>query len=107
MKMNIGIIYDKNGHDSTAVLFGDYMEGWEKWFEITFSPDIKTTVLQLAVHGKTYRERQESLRGVALDYCSADLGGLSYGELEEIREWFEDQGRKYGLLGEFRDNYIC
>ena len=66
--------------------------------------------LEFVVKGSTYKERKESLRDLALDYqlyeCE-NSGGLSYGELAEIQEFFETNGKRYGLLREFRENGIC
>lgn len=61
------------------------------------------------VTGKTYEERQQDLRNKAIKYQSSwyDYCGFSYGELADIQEFFEVNGRRYGLLREFHENGIC
>jgi hypothetical protein len=60
------------------------------------------------VSGKTYTERKENLRDLAIEY-SNNVGEtcLSYGELAEIGCFFEKNGKRYGLLKEFKENGIC
>lgn len=57
---------------------------------------------------KSYQEMKEQVRQEAIDwqYESAEMN-LSYGELADAQEYFERQGRRYGLLQEFRENAIC
>lgn len=62
--------------------------------------------LLLRVKGKTYDARKQYLRALAVEYSWMDLGGLSYGELAEISAFFERNGKRYGLLEEFRENAI-
>ena len=68
-------------------------------------------VLPFEIHGKTYQERKESLRDLAIDYQYNNDGNtdvtLSYGEISDICNFFEFYGKKYGLLREFRENCIC
>lgn len=68
-------------------------------------------VLSFRIVGKTYADRKESLRNLAIDFQSANDGDtdltLSYGELCDVCDFFERMGRKYGLLREFRENCIC
>lgn len=56
-----------------------------------------------------YRAAQERARDEALDFCESFAEGRawSYGELAELQSYFEQQGRRYGLLREFRENGIC
>ena len=42
----------------------------------------------------------------AADFLSEDVGGLSWGEMNEVAGWFEENGRRYGLLSEFRAEQI-
>jgi uncharacterized protein YijF (DUF1287 family) len=57
---------------------------------------------------KSYQDMKEQVRQEAIDwqYEQADMN-LSYGELADAQEYFERQGRRYGLLQEFRENAIC
>lgn len=61
------------------------------------------------VSGKTYAERKADIEAKAIDW-SNNLGeypAWSYGELADIQEFFEKNGKRYGLLREFRENAIC
>lgn len=55
----------------------------------------------------TYSEKKERLREEAvrwqLDYSR---NCLSYGELAEKQAYFEKEGKKYGLVKEFKENGI-
>lgn len=68
-------------------------------------------LLPFQIHGKTYQDRKESLRNLAIDYqcnnnCDTDVL-LSIGESACASNFFEINGKKYGLLREFRENCIC
>ena len=65
--------------------------------------------IPLTVSGKTYQERKNDLREKAIEYQNTwyDFCGFSYGELADIQAFFENNGRRYGLLNEFRENAIC
>ena len=83
----------------------------DDYFRDTFSPEVETLVLiPFEIHGKTYAERKESLRNLAIDYQYAVDGDadlwLSYRELADIGDYFNRMGRRYGLLREFRENAI-
>ena len=56
--------------------------------------------------GATYQERKNDLEEKAKFYQYIDIGGLSWGELDEIQSYFEKQGKRYGLLTEFKENCI-
>jgi hypothetical protein len=68
-------------------------------------------VLPFEIHGKSYAERKESLRDLAIDFQYNNDGDtdvqLSMGEWGAACDFFEENGRKYGLLREFRENCIC
>ena len=54
-----------------------------------------------------YHEKKEELRQEAIDWQMAfDENDYSYEELAQFQEYFETQGRRYGLLTEFRENGI-
>ena len=63
--------------------------------------------VELAVKGKTYKERKDSLYNVGVDYSHFDLDGFSYSEFADVGAWFETNGKRYGLYQEFRENAIC
>lgn len=83
--------------------------GWEEYHKDTFSPYTKNMdLLILKVSGKNYEERKQCLYDLAIDY-SYNFASLSwsYGELAEICNFFETNGKRYGLLKEFKENAIC
>lgn len=89
----------------------NFYRSWSEYHADTFSPDVETLVLlPFEIHGKTYAERKESLRNLAIDFQHADDGDadlwLSYRELNDIGYYFNRMGRRYGLLREFRENAI-
>lgn len=65
--------------------------------------------IPLKVSGKTYQDRKENLRNKAIEWSNTqgEYGAWSYGELADIQTFFENNGRRYGLLNEFRENAIC
>ena len=57
---------------------------------------------------KSYQEMKIEAREQAIDWqIETSEQNLSYGELADAQEYFEKQGRRYGLLQEFRENGIC
>lgn len=64
--------------------------------------------IPLVVSGKSYEDRKNDLRDKAIEYQHSfyDFCGFSYGELSIIQDFFEKNGKKYGLLNEFRENCI-
>lgn len=73
-----------------------------------FSPLVEPlTVIDFSVKGKNYRERQSSVETTARDFQAADIGGLFMSDYARIGEWFSTQGKRYGLLKEFRENAVC
>ena len=92
-----------NNGKSTTSLYTSY----DQWYSDTFSPCCKYELVDLKVKGKTYKERKESLSETAHDFIRIDQGGLSYGELAIIQNWFRTNAKRYGLLKEFEENYIC
>lgn len=102
--MFIGIFKNNEGKIGNYIYFS-----FEEWHRDTFPPgiDIITTIL-FKVGGKTYAEKKENLRDLAIEY-SNNVGNtcLSYGELAKIGDFFEKNGKRYGLLREFKENGIC
>lgn len=56
-----------------------------------------------------YNKKKEALRNEAIDYQYSFEDGQVYSWLEISLKcaYFEEQGRKYGLLREFHENGIC
>lgn len=82
---------------------------WDEFHRATWNPtvDVKTVIDLSRVSGKTYAEKQADLREKAIEFQHADEGGLSYGELVEVMNFFDKYGKRYGLLREFHENGIC
>lgn len=79
------------------------------WNQRTWSPTCENIeTLDFTIKGKNYQERKGYLENIAIDY-SNNFASLSwsYGELAEIGNWFYENGKRYGLLREFRENGIC
>lgn len=63
--------------------------------------------IPLEVKGKTYAERKGDLIDKAIEWNYASgAANWSYGELATIQEFFERNGKRYGLIREFRENGI-
>lgn len=93
-----------------AWIYSDGASGRAAFIRDTWNPEtIINFVLPLAISGRTYRERQNSARETAIEWQTGPASEIewSYGELATVAEWFENAGRKYGLLREFRENGIC
>lgn len=57
---------------------------------------------------KTYQQRKEQVRNEAIDWQDwLRENNVSYEGLAIATDYFEKQGRRYGLLLEFRENAIC
>lgn len=65
--------------------------------------------IPLVLSGKTYKERKEDLYNKAVEWSNnqGEYAAWSYGELAVIQGFFEKNGKRYGLLNEFRENAIC
>lgn len=61
-----------------------------------------------------YQKNKDRIRQEAIDY-SNQVGdyewiandGISYGGIAILQDYFYKQGKRYGLLQEFRENGIC
>ncbi len=103
--MFIAVLQNTETSKTTCNLYTDY----SNYHRDTFDPLIETTkILNLGLHGATYAERKNALRDLAVDYSLLlpDAGGLSYGEIAEISNYFETNGKRYGLLKELHENAI-
>ena len=84
-----------------------YLGEYARFTSDTFSPDIEYQILPLKISGKTYAERKNAARDLAIEYQTmTTCGGLSYGELSAISAYFENIARRYGLIQEYRENGI-
>lgn len=92
-------------HDAICNLYDD--NEISIFHAATFSPDIEYQILPLKISGKTYAERKNAARDLAIEYQTiTNCGGLSYGELNAIQSYFENIARRYGLIQEYRENAI-
>lgn len=64
-------------------------------------------IIPFLLTGETKKARQEELRQLAINFSNYTGPDLDLDELTVISDFFEENGRKYGLLGEFRKNGIC
>lgn len=66
-------------------------------------------VIPLTVSGRTYQERKNDLESKAIEYSNimGTLVNISWSEYADITDFFERNGRRYGLLTDFRENCIC
>lgn len=56
----------------------------------------------------TYQEKKKKVREKAIEWQERLVEqSISYGELVIAQSVFEQLGRRYGLLTEFRENGIC
>lgn len=99
----IGIFEDTN-----KKIQGNIYHDWETWHKDIFSPATRIiSIFSLTVFGKNYKEKKEDLRLKALCYQDTfNYVDWSYKEITEISNFFYKNGKKYGLLREFKENGI-
>lgn len=100
--------YEMNGEPFYAIYYKNRY-GYKKWCEDTFSPSVENIrILDFKIKGKTYEERKADLVDLAIDWqINFSSLGWSYGELAEFGDYFQRNGKRYGLLQEFKENAIC
>jgi len=103
--MIIGAYIDIDGQEKAKIY-----DLYEQFYKDTFSPETEPLfTIDFVIHGKTYAERKGYLEQMAKDYQSAFTYGLSpsWLDLSLFNNYFETNGRRYGLLKEFQENGIC
>ena len=82
---------------------------FEEWNRDTFNPLTEIIgMLDFKIQGKNYTEKKASLEDLAKEWQGQFASyNWSYGELATIGEYFNKNGKKYGLLREFKENGIC
>lgn len=85
---------------------------WDDIHAALFNPDttIKCLIDFSHVHGKTYQERKADVEQKAIEFSNnavGDSGDLFFSDMLRIESWFYEQSKRYGLLTDFRENYIC
>lgn len=95
---------DTNGQEHNELYFS-----WDAYHEDTFSPAVEVLdIIDFKITGKTYKERKECARNLAVAYSHAwENWCLSYYELAAVGSFFREAGKKHGLLREFAENAIC
>ncbi len=64
--------------------------------------------IPMTVCGKTYQERKNDIQNKAIEWSyTGGAANWSYSELSEIQSFFEVNGKRYGLIKEFKENAIC
>jgi hypothetical protein len=95
--------------DPNGKINGGLYSTYEPYIKETFSPECEElNSIELKVKGKTYSECKNCLEELAKSYqiIASELP-LTYGEVYLLGNFFEHNGKKYGLLQEFRENGIC
>lgn len=94
--------------DNGGGIYYENSGGRDQYFRDTFCPDTEiVSFISFHAYGKTYAEKQESVRNAAIDFQSAcQEYCFSYSELAIIGDWFYTNGKRFGLLTEFRKNGI-
>ena len=93
--------------DATGEEISTLYESPEKYFSDTFSPcTVFLSVLEFKISGSTYQERKNAARDLAIDFQHVQRPGLSWGEFAKIGDFFEEVGRRYGLIREYHENGI-
>ena len=103
-------VYEDGNGEKHGELYDCTPNGYEEYFRDTHSPDCKIFgLVEIKASGRTYKERQDSVRNAAIDCYEliAEAGDISMGEMLSIYERFATLGKRYGLLAEFRENAIC
>ena len=94
--------------DENNIERGKLCYSWQELHETIFCPEIAVhAILKFSIPGKTYQERKEAARNLAIQYQAEDAPGLSYQDRYCIEYYFEKIGRHYGLMHEFKENAIC
>ena len=100
--------YELDGKDNFNIYYKN-INGYKEWHKDTFSPNCENIeMLDFKISGKTYQERRECLRDIAIEWSNHfSQYSWSYGELSEIEDYFYENAKRYGLVKEFKENCIC
>ena len=96
----------KENDEYNAYLFNDFNEFTQALIERD-NVNLECAIDLCAPAGKTYSEKKSDIESKAIDFSNNQAGGLSYGELSDIQDYFSTYGSKYGLLTDFYENCIC
>lgn len=79
---------------------------YQKFHEDTFSPMTLFEGVLFEIKDGSYNDKKEQVRDIAQRFQSILEPGLSWEEIAIIQTWFERNGKRYGLIKEFRENGI-
>lgn len=86
-----------------------HLSDFEELNKLLFSPIMEQVfIMDFVIHGKTYKEKKSCLECMAIEYshnCHCD--GLYMSDIIAINNFFETNGKRYGLLTDFHENCIC
>ncbi len=99
-------LYNKETKES--IYKGLYFD-LQEFYKDTWNPIITFDfIIDFKISGKTYQECKANLQDLAIEYSNkAGDMNLSYYELSLIQDFFYKNGKRYGLLEEFKQNCIC
>ena len=101
------MIYARLKDNETGKETGAIFYCWGDLHRATFSPNVEpVAVVDFKLHGKTYAERRESLRDIAITLQANECGGLYQSEYIKIGAWLEKNAARYGLIKEFKENAV-
>lgn len=100
--------YELENNEPYFNIYHKSMYGYKQWHEDTFSGVYNIEILDFKISGETYKEKKESLKDLAINWQD-NFSPLSwnYSELAKIGNYFYKNGKRYGLLKEFKENGIC
>lgn len=111
------IHFEFSDHSNPYIFYGSPLEclkqvfSWRKKYHIRELEKTNNGIFYIAInnhsHKNSFSSIKEIIRNQAIewqnDFANCDY---SYSELVEIQNYFEKQGKRYGLLREFRENGI-
>lgn len=86
-----------------------YLTDYYTLNKVLFSPIMEVTcIIDFVIHGKTYKEKKSCLECMAIEYSNnRHCDGLYMSDIIAINNFFETNGKRYGLLTGFHENCIC
>ncbi len=63
-------------------------------------------IVDFKVSGRTYEERKESARQLAIDFQHSECGGMFMSEYAEVTDFFRKIGKRFGLYAEFENEGV-
>ena len=95
--------YTRPDGREVSALYND----WETMTRDTWNPETEIySVIVFRVRGRTYRDRQADLCNTARRWQYESAPGLSWNEIVDVADWLYAQGKRYGLLRDFREEAI-